>query len=113
MAGECIRYGSLHRHCRPGSDFGDRTDIECSGFSVSAGDEALARLLELNAEHAKEEARSGAAAMSKSSGKPASPEFCLALGVSSSSHHIAQIQKSGKIFVVTSDEHGYGEHISG
>jgi electron transfer flavoprotein alpha subunit len=37
-------------------------------------------------------------------GKTASPELCLALGVSGSPHHIAGIQKSGKIFAVNSDE---------
>jgi electron transfer flavoprotein alpha subunit len=37
-------------------------------------------------------------------GKAASPELCLALGVSGSPHHIAGIQKSAKIFAVNSDE---------
>jgi electron transfer flavoprotein alpha subunit len=37
-------------------------------------------------------------------GKTASPDLCLALGVSGSPHHIAGIQKSGKIFAVNSDE---------
>jgi electron transfer flavoprotein alpha subunit len=37
-------------------------------------------------------------------GKAASPELCLALGVSGSPHHIAGIQKSGTIFSVNSDE---------
>jgi electron transfer flavoprotein alpha subunit len=38
-------------------------------------------------------------------GKAASPELCLALGVSGSPHHVAGIQKSGTIFSVNSDEH--------
>jgi electron transfer flavoprotein alpha subunit len=37
-------------------------------------------------------------------GKAASPELCLALGVSGSPHHIAGVQKSGTIFSVNSDE---------
>jgi electron transfer flavoprotein alpha subunit len=37
-------------------------------------------------------------------GKTASPELCLTLGVSGSPHHIAGIQKAGKLFAVNSDE---------
>ena len=38
-------------------------------------------------------------------GKTASPELCLALGVSGSPHHVTGIQKSAKILAVNSDEH--------
>jgi electron transfer flavoprotein alpha subunit len=37
-------------------------------------------------------------------GKGASPELCLTLGVSGSPHHVAGIQKSANIFPVNSDE---------
>ena len=37
-------------------------------------------------------------------GKSASPELCLALGVSGSPHHVAGIQKAVKIFAVNADE---------
>jgi electron transfer flavoprotein alpha subunit len=37
-------------------------------------------------------------------GKTASPELCLALGVSGSPHHVAGIQNAAKIFAVNSDE---------
>jgi electron transfer flavoprotein alpha subunit len=37
-------------------------------------------------------------------GKTASPELCLTLGVSGSPHHMAGIQKSARIFAVDSDE---------
>jgi electron transfer flavoprotein alpha subunit len=37
-------------------------------------------------------------------GKAASPELCLALGVSGSPHHMAGIQKAAKILAVNSDE---------
>jgi electron transfer flavoprotein alpha subunit len=38
-------------------------------------------------------------------GKTASPELCLALGVSGSPHHMAGLQKAAKIFAVNSEEH--------
>ena len=37
-------------------------------------------------------------------GKTASPELCLTLGVSGSPHHVAGIQKAAKIIAVNSDE---------
>jgi electron transfer flavoprotein alpha subunit len=37
-------------------------------------------------------------------GKTASPEMCLALGVSGSPHHMAGVQKSAKLFSVNYDE---------
>jgi electron transfer flavoprotein alpha subunit len=44
------------------------------------------------------------ARMMGQTGKTASPELCLALGVSGSPHHMAGIQKAAKLFAVNSDE---------
>jgi hypothetical protein len=51
-------------------DWGDKKKPYRYRWPDEVRDEVLARLLELNAEHAKEEARSGAAAAAKRSSKP-------------------------------------------